>query len=266
MENDVAGSPLASQTLLLPSSPSFREDSLANIHSPTLSIHPSEFSQEQETIQIKDTDFELVKPVMPLSPIAASSSDSLSRTLASPSLGPNDDASLLRAESPAPSMWSGSSLRKTIPDQSLSDSGQSVTRKTSDIEAHRQRELRWMSALSSVPPSQARKSKKIKKLIHEGVPASVRYLVWAHLTDSKGKRMDGLYRRLCEREKVAAHAEIERDIEECYSDQAELQDGSLFNLLQAYLCMVPDVHYNQGVFLLIHLTCAGKMSDFVMQD
>lgn len=247
IEDDAPGFPPGSQTVAVPfnSSSHVTEE----VHSPTLSIHTGDISQDQETIQVKDTDFELIKPVIPVSPIAGSSSESLQRGMASPYTPPTlDDASLLRADSPAPSMWSSAtSLRKTIPEQSLSDSSQPNLRQPSEIEAHRQRELRWISAMSAIPPSQARKSKKIKKLIHEGVPASVRYLVWAHLTDSKGKRMDGLYRRLCERDKVAAHAEIERDIEQCYQDQAELQNGSLFNILQAYLSMVPDVHYVQGV-------------------
>ncbi|KDQ23018.1 hypothetical protein PLEOSDRAFT_12439, partial [Pleurotus ostreatus PC15] len=50
------------------------------------------------------------------------------------------------------------------------------------MEGHRQRELRWIALMSSVPASQARKSKKVKKLLIEGVPSSVRYLVWIHLT------------------------------------------------------------------------------------
>ncbi|KDQ49278.1 hypothetical protein JAAARDRAFT_88790, partial [Jaapia argillacea MUCL 33604] len=72
------------------------------------------------------------------------------------------------------------------------------------IEAHRQRELKCTSIMSSTPPSQARKSKKVKKLLIEGVPASVRSNVWQHLTDSQGERMDGLYTQLGRRGRVAA--------------------------------------------------------------
>ena len=104
-----------------------------------------------------------------------------------------------------------------------------------------------LRTLSGVPPSQSRKSKKIRRLLQEGVPASVRYLVWAHLTDSKSKRMDGLYARLGKRERVAAAPSIERDVQRCFVNHPELQDGSLANLLQAYLTMVPDIQYSRGV-------------------
>ncbi|KAF9492737.1 hypothetical protein BDN71DRAFT_1396268 [Pleurotus eryngii] len=45
------------------------------------------------------------------------------------------------------------------------------------MEEHKQRELRWIALMSSVPAPQARKSKKVKKLLVEGVPSSVRYLI-----------------------------------------------------------------------------------------
>ena len=88
--------------------------------------------------------------------------------------------------------------------------------------------------------------KKVRRLLWEGVPASVRYQVWGLLIDSKGKRIDGLYQKLAEREKVAAYADIERDIETAFADTPQLQDGSLAQLLQAYLCMVPDIVYSRG--------------------
>ncbi|KZP21794.1 RabGAP/TBC [Athelia psychrophila] len=113
------------------------------------------------------------------------------------------------------------------------------------IEAHRTRELKWMSLISQVPASQARKNKKIKKLIMEGVPSSVRYLVWAHLTDSKARGMPGIYVQLGKRERVQAFQAIERDAQKCYPDQPQLQtsQGTLVALLQSYLTMVPDIHY-----------------------
>jgi TBC1 domain family member 10 len=64
------------------------------------------------------------------------------------------------------------------------------------MDAHRQRELKWMSLISSFPAAQARKNKKVKRLLMEGVPSSVRYLVWARLIDSKARAMLGLYSQL----------------------------------------------------------------------
>ncbi|KAJ8507771.1 hypothetical protein ONZ45_g9887 [Pleurotus djamor] len=45
----------------------------------------------------------------------------------------------------------------------------------STIESHRQRELKWLTLISAVPSSQARKNKKVKRLLMEGeVPSSAR--------------------------------------------------------------------------------------------
>ncbi|KAH9941861.1 RabGAP/TBC [Epithele typhae] len=117
-------------------------------------------------------------------------------------------------------------------------------------EVHRQREQRWVQALASTPPAQARKSKKVRKMVVDGVPASVQYMVWAMVIDSRAKRMDGLYQKLADREKVAAAADIERDIRASYADKPELQDGSLAKLLKVYLTIVPDVTYSRGLVLI----------------
>ncbi|KAI0363127.1 RabGAP/TBC [Pilatotrama ljubarskyi] len=186
-------------------------------------------------------DFELVRPSIPASPFAGSV-----ESLPMPS--PIRADGFLRADSPAMSTASGSSHHRRQGDLSPSEL-KPPKESNSEMEAHRQRELRWVSAMGSIPASQARKSKKIRKLLLEGVPASVRYQVWATLTDSKGKRMDGLYQRLAQREKVPAFPEIERDIRQCFSDHPQLQDGSLAKLLHAYLTMVPDVQYSKGEFL-----------------
>ncbi|KAH6894787.1 hypothetical protein BKA70DRAFT_1029941, partial [Coprinopsis sp. MPI-PUGE-AT-0042] len=61
------------------------------------------------------------------------------------------------------------------------------------------REQKWMSLLGSSPASQARKSKEVRKLLLEGVPASVRYLVWNHLTGGKGNTLPSVYPQLCKR-------------------------------------------------------------------
>lgn len=102
--------------------------------------------------------------------------------------------------------------------------------------------------MQTVPPSQARKNKKVRKLLWEGVPASLRYSVWAHLTDSKAKRVPAtnVYYRLLQRERVPAAANIERDLRRVFPEEDQLHDGSLLNVLQAYLTMVPDTNYSRG--------------------
>ncbi|EJD04610.1 RabGAP/TBC [Fomitiporia mediterranea MF3/22] len=133
-----------------------------------------------------------------------------------------------------------------------------------DASAHRARELKWMSTMSSVPPVQSRKSKKIRRLVLEGVPSSVRYLVWSHLTDSKAKRIPGVYGKLGQRGRVAASEVIERDAARCFPDQRHLQDpkGPLVGLLQTYLTMVPDIEYQTSLTLVAgHLLLQSPEED-----
>lgn len=123
-------------------------------------------------------------------------------------------------------------------------------------EAHRQREQKWMTLISSTPPSQARKSKKVRKLLGEGVPSSVRYPVWSYLADGKNRCVPGVYQQLLgskeKREKVSALKEIERDVSEDVGlgmpAMGIKKEGreQVVCLLQAYLSMVPDVQYSSG--------------------
>lgn len=203
--------------------------------SPESSVVSFDHAQDHKTVSIKDMDFELVNPTVLHSPLAASSVESLPL--------PPRRADVM---SNASINGSATSFKQQIQEKRPTDIASVEIQETTDMDAHRQRELRWISTMSSVPPSQSRKSKKIRKLVLEGVPASVRYLVWAHLTDSKAKRMDGLYGRLGQRERVAQIADIEHDSQKKFHDQP-LQHQCLVNVLQAYLSMVPDIQYTRGL-------------------
>ncbi|KAH8111169.1 RabGAP/TBC [Phellopilus nigrolimitatus] len=195
-------------------------------------------------------------------PRVSSSEDSMLGRDERPSL--QQDA---RAESPAAaSMHSARSpIPSAVPESPL-DTPRAVkpVEDVSSVEAHRTRELKWISAMSSVPASQARKSKKIRRLVLEGVPASVRYLVWAHMTDSKSKRIPGVYGQLSKRGKVAASETIKRDAVRCFPDQPHLRDpkGPLISLLQTYLTMVPDIEYQTNLALIAgHLLLQSPEED-----
>jgi hypothetical protein len=216
---------------------------------------------EADTVQVKDTDFELVRPNVRL----RVSEDS---AINGKSSGSEGQPSFLRIDSPAMSTTSGGGTSDTR--SPVSPSGMSLPPVTASVassvgvavEAHRARELKWISMMSTTPPSQARKGKKIRKLLQEGVPASVRYQVWAHLTDSKAKRIEGLYTQFGEREKVPAFAEIQRDARICFEGDSRLSlpNGPLVSLLQAYLTMVPDIQYSKGSFFSCCLASEEKLT------
>lgn len=195
-------------------------------------------------MQVQDAEFELVMPASgPLSPIMGSTTE---ETFGLPPPSPLH-ADSLRANSPAFSVTSSNSAR--APGLQPLASPAKPPPSPGTAEAYRKRELAWISTISSIPASQARKAKKVRKLLQDGVPSSVRYLVWAHLTDSKAKRIDGLYAKLGKRERVAASVSIERDVARFVELHPQVQEAGLVNLLQAYLTMVPDVQYAPGMSL-----------------
>ncbi|TFK66952.1 hypothetical protein BDN72DRAFT_799449 [Pluteus cervinus] len=132
------------------------------------------------------------------------------------------------------------------------------------VENHRQREQKWMNMISSIPPSQARKNKKVRKLLGEGVPSSVRYPVWCHLTDSKARGVPNVYLQLGKRDRVRIWAEMEGDVKRNFKDHPQLQttQGPLLTLLQAFLTMVPDVHYSASLTMIAgHLLLVAPEED-----
>jgi len=213
---------------------------------------PEQPLRENDTVQIKDMGFELVRPAIPQVQASRSSEDPsiLGRDGA---IEPRQDGGLRGTDSPglsaprsqAPLSDSGSASYSRIksPVDSLrpSESEQSM-------DAHRQREQKWVAVMWSTPPSQSRKSKKVKKLLLEGVPSSVRYLVWSHLMDGKARVVPGVYDQLGSRGRVPVFSDIGRDVQRHFTNQPQLQVplGPVVSLLQAYLTMVPDIQYTTG--------------------
>ena len=227
----------------------------AGQHDEPSSAIPEQPIPENDTVQIKDMGFELVRPAISQLQASPSSEDS-SILVRDGAVEPRQDGGLRGTDSPvlsgprspallpdSNSQGSASYSRIKSPVDSLrpSDSEQSM-------DAHRQREQKWMAVMGSTPPSQSRKSKKVKKLLLEGVPSSVRYLVWSHLMDGKARVVSGVYAQLGSRGRVPVFADIDRDVQRYFTDQPQLQipQGPIVSLLQAYLTMVPDIQYTTG--------------------
>ncbi|KAL5495886.1 hypothetical protein ACEPAI_1350 [Sanghuangporus weigelae] len=228
------------------------KESSVDTQTPSPSTGPAtpvfDFDMQPETVQVQDAEFEMIRPTMRRVSSEPLSDDSITVPEERPSLQ-RDSATV---ESPV--SGSGRSLLSPHPStiaDSVTEHQHMPPRKSTeeDAAAHRARELKWVSVISSVPPPQARKNRKVRKLVFEGVPSSVRYLVWSHLTDCKAKRIPGVYGQLGKRGRVAASEVIERDARRCFSDHPHLQDpkGPLVGLLQTYLTMVPDVQYQTSL-------------------
>lgn len=214
-------------------------------HSP---LSPT-YSEQHETVQVDDMDFELVMPSIPAS--LRQSEESISRPRGSPdvnslSTGGGGSSLHLRTDSPALSMNPPRS--PTVASARASDSD-SVT-----VEAHRQREQRWITLMGASPASQARKNKKVKKLVVEGVPASVRSLVWAYLTDCKSKGVPGVFEQMTARGKESTKlAHVDQDVKRVVEERSVLGgvETSMSMVLKAYLTMAPDVRYDTGLTLIV---------------
>lgn len=209
----------------------------------TVSVTSSLDNQENETVQVQDMDFELVKPTLPQASLGRSSQESSYA---------GRDADAVRLDSPGTMQGDAASMHSSAPRSPMFpdviSSGTPPVESPTSIDAHRQREVKWMALLPMVPPSQARRNKKVKRLLLDGVPSSVRYLVWCHLSDSKARAIPGVYGQLGKRQRVPAFSDIENDAKTYFPDQTQLHpfDGPLVSLLQAYLNMVPDIQYSSG--------------------
>jgi len=106
--------------------------------------------------------------------------------------------------------------------------------------------------ISSTSSSQARKYKKVKKLVLDGVPSSVRGKAWGHITDAKARRMEGLFMQLVRKAPIHFIPLVERDVERCFGEVPHLRDpkGPLASLILAYTAMVPDIRYRIGLTLI----------------
>ena len=137
-----------------------------------------QYQFHEETVQVNEggaaAEFELVRPVLRDVPEAGSREDFSAEFDQTSSRSEPESPERERPPfSPLPRaspFTEGGSSFSHDPAFSLPDPG--------NAETHRVREQKWLAAMSSVSPSQARKNKKVKKLVQEGVPNSVRSVVW----------------------------------------------------------------------------------------
>lgn len=152
---------------------------------------------EEETIQIGKSEFEIIKPLAEMRLQGSESASSPSSVESRPSLATTDSvpatpfrprAATLAAPIPAspgfrtpePSLArSTTSLSHFSPPtpESAEGSGKGF------LDEYLAREAKWIAALSSMSPTQIRKSKKMRRLVQSGIPSSVRGKVWAYLAE-----------------------------------------------------------------------------------
>ncbi|CAJ0926132.1 11071_t:CDS:10 [Entrophospora sp. SA101] len=113
---------------------------------------------------------------------------------------------------------------------------------TRAIQLYRQREAKWLDIISSMNPSMARDSRKIKKLVRLGIPESLRGKAWQFMAGADKLRRPGYY---------------DRDIHRCYPDHIQFRKETgfgqedLHDVLKAYAHYNPSIGYCQGMGRLV---------------
>ena len=163
-------------------------------------------AEEEEVIEVDDMEFTLVRPTLIRHPPPPPEDEegsryqrSLSTTDREGFLAPQDSGVVDRdsAHSNSPSLsplspnsplamspFHGSFPPSLMPSSSsthVQDPPSNTTASPVSVksaEMHRQLELKWLSVMNSIPSSEAKKSRRVRKLVMDGIPASVRGVVW----------------------------------------------------------------------------------------
>lgn len=130
----------------------------------------------------------------------------------------------------------------------------------------------WRQIVGENDVTSAKKGRKVKKMVHNGIPHSMRATVWPFLASAHVRRRPGLFEELCKvsqsakgkRGKEALYDAIEKDLERAYPDHKQFMGpestgvADLEAILKAYVHYNPIVGYTQGMnlvagFLLIQM-------------
>ncbi|RKP24814.1 rab-GTPase-TBC domain-containing protein, partial [Syncephalis pseudoplumigaleata] len=120
-------------------------------------------------------------------------------------------------------------------------------------------EVKWTTIMEKFPPSSIRKSKKVRRLVKQGIPDSIRGKVWLYLADAAKYRRPGLYEQLKTKEPLEIYEAIERDIQRCYPNHVLFHEehgvgqATLYAVLKAYAHYNQEVGYCQGMGRLVGL-------------
>ncbi|EST08510.1 Rab-GTPase-TBC domain protein [Kalmanozyma brasiliensis GHG001] len=123
---------------------------------------------------------------------------------------------------------------------------------------------KWASVLNENDVVAAKKSRKVKKLVRTGVPASMRRDVWLFLAEASVRRRPGLFEQLCKTSQAAkgkkgkeeAYDTIEKDLHRTLPDHRLFMGDNatgradLEGILKSYVHFNPMLGYTQGMGLL----------------
>ncbi|CAO1635882.1 unnamed protein product [Parajaminaea phylloscopi] len=123
---------------------------------------------------------------------------------------------------------------------------------------------KWREIIADNDLTAAKKSRKVRKLVQAGIPASIRGQAWLFLSNASVRRRPGLFEQLCvtsrsvkgKKGKEVLYETIEKDVSRTYPDNRMFEEGSsgkadLEAILKAYVHYNPIIGYTQGMGLLV---------------
>ncbi|KAH8100395.1 rab-GTPase-TBC domain-containing protein [Cristinia sonorae] len=114
----------------------------------------------------------------------------------------------------------------------------------------------WESVVTTTHTPQACQDEKVEELLrHGGVPPSLRPRVWAYLTHSASKRIDGLYADMEKQTSRLLLSDTNRDVANFARRHTELSSSMLTKILKAFLAFskapyTPNLVSIAGLILL----------------
>ncbi|KAN0064633.1 hypothetical protein ACQY0O_002262 [Thecaphora frezii] len=126
---------------------------------------------------------------------------------------------------------------------------------------------KWLALFNEDDSASVRKSRKVKRLVRQGIPPSVRGQAWLFLANASVRRRVGLFEQLCKasqgskgkKGKEALYDAIEKDLDRSFPDhrlfmgEAATGKADLEAILKSYVHFNPVIGYTQGMGLLAGL-------------
>ena len=127
---------------------------------------------------------------------------------------------------------------------------------------------KWVAILREEDSTAAKKSRKVKKLVRQGIPPSVRRQAWLFLANASVRRRVGLFEQLCKtsqgnkgkKGKESLYEAIEKDLDRSFPDhklfigESSTGKADLEAILKSYVHFNPIIGYTQGMGLLAGLS------------
>ena len=118
---------------------------------------------------------------------------------------------------------------------------------------YRETEIKWLNIVNKLDAGTVKKDARMKKLVRNGIPASVRARVWQFLAGSNDYKKPDQFNMLIQKPPTKIYEVIEKDIARCYPDHTQFMEKDsqgqkdIGLILKAYSQYNSQLEYCQGM-------------------